>query len=195
MKPSYLIQRLNKPTGSFRGFGMGDQLSQIPDEVKSKVYEIFSFDYMGSSEFEFYEATKSLVVIVKNRVNYSISMKEYMNRKIYYVSPCNVEEYHNCIVEIDINERGCLEPLYIERSISNNCIFQSKGWWDLKSHVLFFLEEENAQKCIDFLNMFPKPKPPKLPRRRPSTGKAKVTVDGKRLSRKEKKAMKKRKTV
>jgi hypothetical protein len=53
---SYLIQRLEKPRGGFLAgafsFGGGMKNGGLSDEAMGLLQGIFSFDYMGSSEFE-----------------------------------------------------------------------------------------------------------------------------------------------
>lgn len=62
MEHSYLIQRLTKSYADGNPFAFGGGLVNggLSDEAYKALDEIFSFDYMGSAEFEFGEVPKAL---------------------------------------------------------------------------------------------------------------------------------------
>jgi hypothetical protein len=76
MKTTRLIQRLHAP--SSKGFinpfsfGGGYRNGGLSDEAMNLLVPIFSFDYMGASEFEFGELPKALQEMAKNHASYSL---------------------------------------------------------------------------------------------------------------------------
>lgn len=80
MEESYLIQRLNRPWGNALGgrlgpdnpfaFGGGLRNGGLSEEGMSLLREIFSFDYMGSAEFEWGAVPDALSAIAKRAKHY-----------------------------------------------------------------------------------------------------------------------------
>jgi hypothetical protein len=73
MKGSWLIQRLKAPTGYINpfAFGGGKRNGGLSDDAVDLVKDIFSFDYMGSAEFEFGALPESLQRIAKDSDKYA----------------------------------------------------------------------------------------------------------------------------
>jgi hypothetical protein len=73
MRPTYLVQRLNKPLGGGQmttaieafSFGGGLRDGGLKPEAMSLLRELFSFDYMGAAEFEFGAVPEALSHIAK----------------------------------------------------------------------------------------------------------------------------------
>lgn len=58
LKQTYLVQRLNRPTNGYDNpfsFGGGLKNGGLSEDAMKLLRPIFSFDYMGSAEFEFGE--------------------------------------------------------------------------------------------------------------------------------------------
>lgn len=74
MKESYLVQRLRKPYGRDNPFSFGGGLHNggLSDEAMDLLRGIFSFDYMGASEFEFGAVPKALQEIARNSNEYQV---------------------------------------------------------------------------------------------------------------------------
>lgn len=77
MKRSWLVQRLERPSGGFFGakdnpfsFGGGYKNGGLTDEAMDLLRGVFSFDYMGAAEFEFGAVPEALSSIVHNVKKY-----------------------------------------------------------------------------------------------------------------------------
>lgn len=72
MRKTWLVQRLRKPRQGFAGlsanvfsFGGGYKNGGLSDDAMAMLAPIFSFDYMGSAEFEFGAVPEALSVIAR----------------------------------------------------------------------------------------------------------------------------------
>lgn len=96
MKKSYLIQRLLKPIVPVEGkfdpsmlaFGGGLKNGGLSDEAVKLFREVFSFDYMGSAEFEWGAVPKALEGIWNLRERYTAFRKTI---SYHYFSSFNYE--------------------------------------------------------------------------------------------------------
>lgn len=93
MKRIYYVQRLNKSHGSVNpfSFGGGYVNGGISDDAMDILTQIFSFDYMGSAEFEWGAVPTALDSIAKLRseeklVNYTL------DDKVYVICPKEIQE-------------------------------------------------------------------------------------------------------
>lgn len=75
MKSSWLIQRLQAPQRSDNPFAFGGGMKNggLSDQAMDIIRGIFSFDYMGSAEFEFGALPKTLQKIASSIDEYSMA--------------------------------------------------------------------------------------------------------------------------
>lgn len=178
MERPYLIQRLQKPykiqSGIFKdnpfSFGGGLINGGLSKEAMNILRDIWNYDYMGSSEFEWGAVPASLQYIGKNQFNYTrgefeVNAKshDFKNRKdikakgiVYYVcQKDDVKEVKEWIEKFaDDKKRNyrTLESVYLADNI---CEVEHKidtvGWHDLDNHYLFFTDKTMFES---FCNVF-----------------------------------------
>ena len=87
MKRSYLIQRLLKPHDNVMlsafAFGGGLVNGGFSKEAMNILKSVFSFDYMGSAEFEWGAVPEFFVRLVENRKEYDFFETDVNNTTIY----------------------------------------------------------------------------------------------------------------
>ena len=170
MKDSFLIQRLKKPVGyNPHSFGGGCKNGGVNDEAMKEISEVFSFDYMGASEFEFGKLPKTLSRIVDDSSNFTSGSltvhwetcgwrweaKEIKKGqgKVYFI--CHKEQKEEVKKRIKGWAKG--------KSISGDtkCLvmldvsFDEKyfhGWLELDNGFFFFIDKEmfeNTKKLFE----------------------------------------------
>ena len=172
MKRSYLIQRLEKPIksdGSLLSkisnafsFGGGLVNGGFSKEAMNILNSIFSFDYMGSAEFEYGAVPKALSkifedkTIVAKEITVGYKYKDWKSRKelagsntVFIICPkedlkevCKrIQVYGNREyrrdTEYDTKERVCLDEALAKGSESRTC-----GWLELDNGYFFFTDKE-----------------------------------------------------
>lgn len=92
MDRSYLIQRLLKPVGRFNPFSFGGGLRNggLSAEAVELLEGIFSFDYMGSAEFEWGAVPTALQFVAEEAGKGQVASGEY--RGVYYICPSSYEQ-------------------------------------------------------------------------------------------------------
>jgi hypothetical protein len=169
MKPSYLIQRLKRPNHWTRldgtkvdnpfNFGGGLVNGGLPKEVMDVLREIFSFDYMGSAEFEFGavpEALRFLVIEYRRGKTTTGTVQE-----VFYICPTS---YKNEVVK-RITEFKSAEPqghtkehvgLYERLKDPTGYYRDLVGWFEISNGYIFFVDEKAYQGFLEFLKLFKK---------------------------------------
>lgn len=161
MDNSYLIQRLQKPSGpeldNLFSFGGGLKNGGLSDSAMKLLRAIFSFDYMGSAEFEFGAVPSAFNFIAEQAGKDNLVEGRIINNKnngkeyIYYICPKQYEE--------DVKERiNKLRKSESDFRLKEFCglkdYFESKsdyskrnqGWIELDNGFMFFVNEEMFQK-------------------------------------------------
>jgi hypothetical protein len=184
MKDPYLIQRLKKPfkiekknstmvaLANAFSFGGGLINGGLSKYAMKLLNDIWRYDYMGSSEFEWGAIPESLQEIAKNIKNY-ISGEMEVTGKIYdysydYSTRKEIQEkatiYYMCTKE---NEKEICEWIkkfsddkkrnYNTKESVNladnickiKCCLDIVGWHDIKNHYLFFTDKEMFEKSCN----------------------------------------------
>jgi len=150
MKRTYLIQRLQAPTKRDNpfSFGGGYQNGGLSSEAMALVRPIFSFDYMGSAEFEFGAVPSAL-----NRLGECAASSELTtgiieeNGTIYYLTPESIEdEVVDIIRKLRKDERSfrlkerCMLSEYFNKD--RTYPVETRGWLELDNGFMFFVDEE-----------------------------------------------------
>ena len=123
-------------------------------EYKNGIDSILSFDYMGSSEFEFGALPKSLGNI-RNKLNEYTYLDIPMQDKVITVfckdsQKCEVKQY---LTELSENKMRLKEFSAFDSYIKNSGFFKDKFdfWWDIENNLMFWKknsEFENKFKTI-----------------------------------------------
>lgn len=155
-KQPYLIQRLEQPRESPLpfNFGGGYKNGGLSEEAMSLLKNIFSFDYMGSAEFEFGELPRAFQFIARNHEKYNsmefvVKTKENNKAMVYVL--CNREDSSD--VRDWIKKKASDEYSMghtKERVGLNQAINDSKcrwkGWFDIDNGFFFFIDKEMFEK-------------------------------------------------
>jgi hypothetical protein len=92
MKRPYLVQRLTTPHGSTPfDFGGGLVNGGLSDEAMKMLNTIFSFDYMGSAEFEWGAVPTALQSLADLSSKDKLT-KTVIDDKIYVICPTNIKD-------------------------------------------------------------------------------------------------------
>ena len=179
MNRTYLIQRLNKPyevennmTKLANAFSFGGGLVNggLSKEAMALLSPLFTFDYMGSAEFEFGSVAETLAKIFENRkqyVEFTMAIK-YKHKEgwgkdsktvtgthdVFII--CNKEDKDEVVERIskfaknftnDTKEVILLDSALAEKSHKERLI----GWLELDNGYMFFKDQETGKKTADLL--------------------------------------------
>lgn len=169
---SYLIQRLHKPhTFKIGGivigdnpfsFGGGLKNGGLSNDAMKILRTIFTFDYMGSAEFEWGAVPEALRFIAEQSEKSNIVTGELniINEyKVYYVSPKEYEE------EVKTRIYKLMEDEYKNFHLKERCglnkYFTSDnewdkrnvGWLELDNGFAFFVDKEMFDNFKKILNL------------------------------------------
>jgi len=67
MRRSWLIQRMQKPTGTTNPFSFGGGGSGFAKETADQLKDVCNWDYMGAAEYEFGEPAKALNRMIEGK--------------------------------------------------------------------------------------------------------------------------------
>ncbi len=179
---SYLIQRLHKPM-NFSKFGFKDNPFSfgggllnggISKEGMNRLREIFSFDYMGSAEFEWGAVPAALQFLAEQRfadklVANLVDVSPNANEKniVYYVCPV---QYENDVVQrikelrkidglgnrnssIILKEHCGLKEYFSETGKWSEYAKRNIGWLELDNGFIFFTDKEVFDKFCAFFGI------------------------------------------
>lgn len=145
IKKTYLIQRLNKPTNFNNpfSFGGGYRNGGLSEEAMKLLSPIFSFDYMGSAEFEF-GAVPEAFQKLSNAENVVGEVSS-----VFYICPKelinHVEKTINKLIENEY-ELNLKESCRLKQSISGDGKNKNCGWIELDNGFMFFTDKEMFEK-------------------------------------------------
>lgn len=173
MKESYLIQRLKKPfkiedklknLQNMFSFGGGLTNGGLSKEEVSLIRNIFSFDYMGSSEFEWGAVPEAMKKIaqegLKKNLITAARILEYKDKKskfIYII--CKKEELSDVINRIKkfaINSYNKTKKMVmLNESLSDESKYNKDivGWLELDNGYFFFSDENMFNKTCQLFGI------------------------------------------
>lgn len=161
MKPTYLVQRLHKGHGGKVdnpfSFGGGFVNGGLSEEFMKVIRPIFSFDYMGSAEFEFGAVPEALQFIVnearKGDLEAGVLAVGEEKFPVYFIAPRTyIEEVAKRIKmlfegSVRTKEHVGLREYFKGSSWSktpgrpNEYDQQNKGWIELDNGFMFFSDK------------------------------------------------------
>lgn|SRR3990167_5086864 len=151
LKTSWLIQRLLKPRPSsianVFSFGGGLKNGGLSDDAMSMLNPIFSFDYMGSSEFEFGAIPEFFQEIAKNQKNYVSSSIVINNTPVFIICDKNVlTDVSTRIVVLAVRYAGLKGHSGFPTAVGNNTDTKKEdcryiGWLELDNNFMFFTDK------------------------------------------------------
>ena len=159
MVGTYLIQRLQKPAHWKVGdktfdnpfsFGGGLKNGGLSDKAMDLIRDIFSFDYMGSAEFEFGAVPQALRFIAeqaanKNLIDGEISLGK--DKTVYYLCPLEyadgvasrIRQLYRDEYKFQLKERCGLAD-YFNRE--DEWAKRTCGWLELDNGFMFFTDKD-----------------------------------------------------
>jgi len=151
MRRSHLIQRLKKPIGGDNSWSFGGGLKNggISQKGMDLIRDIFSFDYMGSAEFEFGAVPAALDFLAEQS-----SLKAITSGKIqgvYFICPKSyVEGVTETILALldDESNMRLKERCGLKDRIKNPSKYNESnvGWLELDNGFFFFLDKDMFKK-------------------------------------------------
>jgi len=152
MNTTFLVQRLLKPGKYERHpFGGGLKFGGFPDGDMKLFENIFMFDYMAASEFEFGDVPKSFTQICNsNIIKGEIKVRGV---PIYYIClECDSDDIVDRIKSFSNKDGSHLKcPTHFSISLKT---IKSKGepkivgWLDIENNFMFFVDKEMFEKCF-----------------------------------------------
>ena len=182
IRPTYLIQRLNKPykhdgikPDEVFGFGGGHVRGGLSKEAFDLLAQIWSWDYMGAAEFEFGAVPKTLDKIAKRTdlIAYELKVRstfKALRRKtdpkpkqktatIYVLAPKAYKDHVDEVITVCAQDKdwGKLK----EASRVNRALFEedaeyrcrTEGWLELDNGFLFFKDREMWEKACQLFQV------------------------------------------
>jgi len=173
MRRSWLIQRLKLPTDYCPiAFGGGYKNGGLSNEAFTLLRGIWSFDYMGSAEFEFGavpEALEKMAKAVEDKQLICGSFTPHYkyehwktnelfegNKRIYYLCPKEFEkEVKTRIAEWSMTDRNdTKERIELDRALSGvEPRYASYGWLELDNGFMFFIDEKMWRGSCDLFGV------------------------------------------
>lgn len=171
LQQSWLIQRLDKPyksesklgtLGEAFAFGGGLKNGGLSEDAMKLLRPIFSFDYMGSAEFEFGAIPKSFDSIAKHINEYSTHEISINDVPVYIICVDDLKtEIDNRINEVAKNKvrlkewSGFPAALGLDKySKKEDC--RHIGWFDIDNKFLFFTDQTAFEKTAKLFGLHTK---------------------------------------
>jgi len=185
MIKSFLIQRLNKPLGNTNWnkliksmvFGGGLVNGGLSQNAMKLLQKIFSFDYMGASEFEWGAIPKALKKIVENKETITCVHREFYYEYYSYCNACEKIDRGKCpvyvicpkniltdvltIIEYHAIHHYAKPPFHtkemvkLNESMSNSVVNTPQGWLEIDNGYFFFTSAKMAKltaKLLGFMD-------------------------------------------
>lgn len=168
LNDTWLVQRLLKPLNSNHdnpfAFGGGLKNGGLSENVMKLLRPIFSFDYMGSAEFEFGVVPKAFQHIVKNIKDYGTWGINLNSKPLYVIGyKSATREITERIQELAKNKIHCKEYTGIDHALElyeyqkgQPCNYI--GWLELDNNFLFFIDKDAFEKTASLFELIPKSK-------------------------------------
>ena len=161
-RSTYLVQRLNKPRPGYDNpfcFGGGLRNGGLSEDAMKLLRPIFSFDYMGSAEFEFGAIPQCFQSIAKNIKQYSVHEIVINKMPVYIICKDDVKELvDETIKELAKDKIRCKgwtgfnQALGLSKySKKEDC--RTLGWLELDNEFLFFVNKEMAENTAQIFGM------------------------------------------
>lgn len=151
---THLIQRLRKPInkqnnlsalGEAFAFGGGLKNGGLSSEAMDLLRPLFSFDYMGSSEFEWGAIPKFFEYIATNNKSYCGYKIKIQEKDVFVVCDTSYSTLiFKRIKEIAKKKVFLKDPSMFDFALnpSRDYHYDYVGWLELDNHFMFFTDEQ-----------------------------------------------------
>ncbi len=159
MNQTYLIQRLEKPTGviSVFDFGCGLPNGGLSRQAANAVSSIFRFSYMGSAQFE-WGAVPAALAFITEQANAG-AMVAGSHLDVFYICPKTYEVGVKTVIQNLLSDEysmRLLDPCYLSTSVqamkAEKAVY-SVGWLELDNGYFFFIDETMFESTKKFFGM------------------------------------------
>ena len=155
MIESYLIQRLKEPIGHPNPFSLFPGQSGLRELTEQNIAQIWSWDYMGATEFE----GGIINDAIRNISYYSLEHRavtgtqDLAGKEIFYLCKREDEqEVNKRIAELYRNEEGLglKRPTRFKEALEGDDRYNRlKGWLDLENYFMFFIDRTMYEKTLN----------------------------------------------
>lgn len=118
---------------------------------KEGIDSILSFDYMGSSEFEWGALPKSLQAIRADKENYDLMKFHVKGKPITVFAPTSmVDEIQEYLDGLATRKFRLKEFSAFNDYINGDAFYSSRFdlWWDIDNHLMFWGENDEHEKLL-----------------------------------------------
>jgi hypothetical protein len=154
MERSWLIQRLMEP----RQVSLA--ITSVSRKARDILDSIITFDYMGSSEFEFGTVPKALQKIGEySSKKEGIQGELELKKPVYYICSKEQENYVKDLIkkiaeEGDYGKLHFLEPTRFKEALEGEKYYNNlKGWFELDNGFMFFIDKEMSKKMANVFDI------------------------------------------
>lgn len=142
----YLVQRLRKPSGFHNPFSFGGGIVNggINKDVMEVLNQIWLFDYMGSTEFEWGAVPQALNKLAKLSKDGKLIACEYEidEGAVYYICPSDIEDDVLKWIKMAAKEQHSETKGFVGLKDSMKGKLKYKGWIELQNPFMFFIDGE-----------------------------------------------------
>lgn len=165
MKRSYLIQRLLNPSKFSFGkvevkdnpfaFGGGLKNGGLSEDAMNLVRDVFSFDYMGSAEFEFGAVPEALKKMVDTPLVTSLVHTGIGSGVVHFICKQDcADEVRSRICEWAAGEpRNTKESVGLNRALKGEKYSRAVGWLELDNGFMFFIDQGMFEKVCELFGI------------------------------------------
>lgn len=158
LNTTWLVQRLLKPINSNHdnpfAFGGGLKNGGLSENAMKLLRPIFSFDYMGSAEFEFGAIPTFFKEVAENIKQYSTWEISIKTIPIYVIGRTSLKGYiSNRILELSKNNGYSLKEY---SGIADAIDGENKaitGWLELDNNFMFFIDKPTFEKTASLFEL------------------------------------------
>lgn len=162
LESTYLVQRLNAPQGNFDNpfsFGGGLKNGGLSEDAMKLLRPIFSFDYMGSAEFEFGAIPKCFQSMAKSIKEYSTHELVINKMPVYVI--CKTDEadlIDERVKELAKDKIRCKGWTAFNQALGLNKYSKKEdcrtiGWLELDNEFMFFVSKDAADKTAQIFGL------------------------------------------
>jgi len=152
MERTYLVQRLKKPQEKINPFNFGGGLENggLSNEGAELINKIWSFDYMGASEFEWGAIPKALQRIAQYSSKGN-AVTGQLGKDVHYLCERDIRSnVEQAIREIADDSLRLKEPAYLKEVIEGKNTFAQRyvGWLELNNGFAFFVDRDMYDRTL-----------------------------------------------
>jgi hypothetical protein len=152
MNRSYLIQRLSKPAGKVNPFSFGGGLVNggLSKEAMGILTGIFSFDYMGATEFEWGAVPAALQFIAESADKKGVGVVSGQHQGVFYIAPKPYEAGVKAVIDGLLADEGTLRleeycglKDAMDPKADRGMFYKNNvGWLELNNGFFMFTDHE-----------------------------------------------------